>query len=81
MFSFLNACPKLDHMAQVGFHGDRFKCFKVSQKSFSTKGSNQIHCTNGNSLVINESGNTKKALFTYVRLTVNEIICGSHKLG
>ena len=46
LFSFLKACPKLDHVIDFGFHSNRFKCFTVAQKYFSTKTSNQMNCTN-----------------------------------
>ena len=51
-YVFLKACPKLDHMTHFHFHGNRFKCFKVAQRYFSAKTSNQRHCTNGKSFGI-----------------------------
>ena len=36
-YVFLKACPKLDHMAHFGLHGNCFRCFKVAQLSFFYK--------------------------------------------
>ena len=49
---FLKACPKLNHMTHFGFHGNHLSVLMWLKGIFSTKTSNQRHCTNGNSFGI-----------------------------
>ena len=78
--NFLKACPKLDHMAHFGFHINRFKCFKGGSNVFATKTSNQRHCTNGITFGILCNADTKIALCTYPKLTLNGNFVGCPKI-
>ena len=75
---FLKVCPKLGHMTHFGFHGNRLKCCKVAQiyffyKEAQTKGTVQMSIILGS----NGSANTKIALYTYPKLTLNKNYVGS----
>ena len=59
LFSFWKACPKLDHMTNFGFHGNRFKCFKVAQMYFLQKPQTKDTVQMAIVLVFNETANTK----------------------
>ena len=59
-------------MTHFGFNGNHLKCFKVVQMYFvlqkpQTKDTVQMEVV----LVINETANTKTALYTYLRLTLD----------
>ena len=68
---FLKACPKLNHMTHFGFHGNCLSVFKGPQKSFSKKALTKDTAQMALFLVFIESANTKIALCTYLRLTLN----------
>ena len=73
-------------MTNIGFHGNRFRGFKVAQSIFSTKPLTKdtaqvalllVFNESANTkiallLVFNESANTKIAFCTYLKLTQNE---------
>ena len=59
-------------MTNIGFHGNRFRGFKVAQSIFSTKPLTKDTAQVALLLVFNESANTKIAFCTYLKLTQNE---------
>ena len=66
-FVFLKARPKLDHMTHFGFHGNRFRCFKVAQNSFFLqKPPTQDTAQMAIFLVFYESATAKVALCAYL---------------
>ena len=70
-YVFLKACPKLYHMTHFGFHGNHFRYFKVAQVFFLQKPLTKDTAQIALSLAFNESENTKIALCTYLRMTLN----------
>ena len=68
---FLKACQKLHHMTHSRFHGNRFKCLRWLKGIFLQKPKTKDTVQMAIVLVFNESSNTKIALYTYLRLTLN----------